>query len=245
MLHGLVTGNLASWYFTCAPTLARSHRVVLYDLRGHGASDRPRSGYTLDHHLGDLTAVSANLEPFALVGHSFGALVALRAALRVPHRITRLVLVEPPLDPPEGNVPWNPRALLSHPDGTPIPLAATARDRIHDTLDNTTLVADVRASARISDDDLAALARSGLPVTVVFGEDSPFSGAATRVVAALGPATTHVLPGGHALHLDATEALRRLLTEALADNTAPLDPQSDPGAPPTPVTPTTGEPVDG
>src|SRR5678815_1667039 len=37
MLHGLLIGSLASWYFTVAPALAPAHRCRLYDLRDHRA----------------------------------------------------------------------------------------------------------------------------------------------------------------------------------------------------------------
>ncbi|HWL88800.1 MAG TPA: alpha/beta fold hydrolase, partial [Polyangiaceae bacterium] len=40
-LHGLVMDNLSSWYFTVANVVAAFADVVLYDLRGHGLSDRP------------------------------------------------------------------------------------------------------------------------------------------------------------------------------------------------------------
>ena len=45
MLHGLLVGSLASWYFTSAPVLAEARRVRLFDLRGHGKSGRATSGY--------------------------------------------------------------------------------------------------------------------------------------------------------------------------------------------------------
>ena len=42
-----VTSNLAVWLFSgVADALAADFRVTLYDLRGHGASDRPPAGYT-------------------------------------------------------------------------------------------------------------------------------------------------------------------------------------------------------
>ena len=48
MLHGLLVGSLASWYFTAAPALASRHRVRMYDLRGHGRSAPARTGYDLE-----------------------------------------------------------------------------------------------------------------------------------------------------------------------------------------------------
>lgn len=71
MLHGLFVGSMASWYFTAAPALAESNRVLLYDLRGHGKSERARSGYDVRTMTADLEAVAdafAHDEKITLVG---------------------------------------------------------------------------------------------------------------------------------------------------------------------------------
>ena len=101
MLHGLLTGSMATWYFTAAPTLAETHSVHLFDLRGHGRSERVSSGYDTRTMGADLEAlVSLNGEtPIDLVGHSYGALVALHFTLKYPDRVRRLALVELPLPP--------------------------------------------------------------------------------------------------------------------------------------------------
>ena len=103
MIHGLLTGSSASWYFTCAPALAQQHRVLLYDLRGHGKSSRPEAGYdtaTLAEDLDGLLDAMQIRGPVSVVGHSYGALVATRFALAHPERVDRLALVEAPLPPP-------------------------------------------------------------------------------------------------------------------------------------------------
>ena len=79
-LHGLVMDNLSSWYFTVANRLARSEDVILYDLRGHGRSERPPSGYRVADLVADLDALLDALEidrSVALVGNSFGGLLAI------------------------------------------------------------------------------------------------------------------------------------------------------------------------
>ena len=82
MIHGLLLGSMASWYFTAAPALARRHRVRLYDLRGHGRSSIPATGYQLPSMAADLEALMSHLgmERVHLVGHSFGGRVALTSA---------------------------------------------------------------------------------------------------------------------------------------------------------------------
>ena len=101
MIHGMFLGNLASWYLSIAPTLAASHEVFLYDLRGHGKTERARSGYDLTTLTSDLQALidGWKLGPVDLVGHSYGALIALRFALDHPDRVRRVVAVEAPFPP--------------------------------------------------------------------------------------------------------------------------------------------------
>ena len=96
-LHGLIMDNLSSWYYTLANPIARSSRVLLYDLRGHGLSEQPASGYTLDDTVADLAALLDTLgieHPVYLAGNSFGGTVALAFARAFPARVAGLVMVE-------------------------------------------------------------------------------------------------------------------------------------------------------
>ncbi|MFC4912707.1 alpha/beta fold hydrolase [Actinomadura gamaensis] len=96
MLHGLFTGSAASWFFTVAPALARTRRVRLPDWRGHGLTERTPTGYDTATMADDLAALTADLPPFAIAGHSYGATVAVRFARAHPGRATALALVDPP-----------------------------------------------------------------------------------------------------------------------------------------------------
>lgn len=78
------------------PALAKSHRVITYDLRGHGRSEKPAAGpYDLPTFAKDLERLLAGLgvERTALVGWSMGASVAVAFAAQHPERVRRLVLV--------------------------------------------------------------------------------------------------------------------------------------------------------
>src|SRR3990170_3304011 len=69
---------------------------IALDLRGHGVSDRPEGPYDVATLVDDIeTALEAlDLPPrFALVGHSFGAALAVEYALRHPGKVERLVLI--------------------------------------------------------------------------------------------------------------------------------------------------------
>jgi len=95
MLHGL-TGNLAVWHLKMVPLLRNRFRLTTYDLRGHGHSDMPPTGYTTGDMAEDLRSImdALGIERAHLVGHSLGADIALHCALRYPQRVGKLVLVE-------------------------------------------------------------------------------------------------------------------------------------------------------
>src|SRR5690349_21171865 len=96
-LHGLIMDNLASFFYTIAPAVARRTDVVLYDLRGHGRTERPLDGYRIEDGVDDLVGVLDAVgieEPVHLVANSYGGTIALAAALRRPDRVAGLVLIE-------------------------------------------------------------------------------------------------------------------------------------------------------
>ena len=96
-LHGLIMDNLSSFYYTLAPAVAATTDTVLYDLRGHGRSERPLDGYRIEDGVDDLFAILDGLaitEPVHLVANSFGGTIALAAALSRPERIAGMVLIE-------------------------------------------------------------------------------------------------------------------------------------------------------
>jgi pimeloyl-ACP methyl ester carboxylesterase len=97
LIHGL-TGDMSIWFLAkTLPTLAEGFRATAYDLRGHGYTDAPPSGYTSLDHARDLLALLDELEiPSArLVGHSFGAVIAAHAAVIAPERVEAIVLSDP------------------------------------------------------------------------------------------------------------------------------------------------------
>ena len=97
MLHGLVIDNLSSWYYTLAHPLALVADVYLYDLRGHGRTDMPATGYSVDTNVDDLVALLDQWgidEPVHLFGNSFGGVVSLALAHRHPERVASLFLIE-------------------------------------------------------------------------------------------------------------------------------------------------------
>ena len=189
----------------------------------------------------DVLALTEDLPPFAVVGHSYGALLGLRLALDHPERVTALACVEPPLVAIRDRGPDGERDAPSvEAPGPERPGAGGAESGQSETerrlLTETTILADLRAEAPVTDDDLRAV---GVPLLFAFGDRSWCAPAAERVAAVRPDATVAVLPGGHALHLDARDDLAALLVGFL-DAVPPTATVSDTVA----VRPAPGETAD-
>ena len=94
-VHGLGT-SMAFWYFGIASVLAQHYRVILYDLRGHGKSAMPLTGYTMAHMLRDLRSLLDHLgvQKMHLVAHSMGARIALQYATTYPEQLETLTIAD-------------------------------------------------------------------------------------------------------------------------------------------------------
>jgi pimeloyl-ACP methyl ester carboxylesterase len=95
LVHGLAA-NRAFWYGAYALPLAKFFRITLFDLRGHGYSERPPSGYTCTDMAGDLAGLvdHLKLDRFMLVGHSYGGSVSVEYACNHSDRIDRLAILD-------------------------------------------------------------------------------------------------------------------------------------------------------
>jgi pimeloyl-ACP methyl ester carboxylesterase len=103
LLHGFPQTHLM-WRHVAAD-LAADHTVLVPDLRGYGASDKPADTgetYSKRTMAADVVAVARALghERFALAGHDRGALVAIRAGLDHPDAVSHLAILDvlPTLD---------------------------------------------------------------------------------------------------------------------------------------------------
>jgi len=222
MLHGLLVGNMSTWYWTAAPVLARTHRVILFDLRGHGRSGRPLGGYDGERMTRDLASVIDRVTdgPVALVGHSYGGYIALRFAVRHPERVCKIAAVEAPL-PPSSLVEM--RAFMSQ---TPAEILASlpavlrgaitggrrgARmvEGIRFLAQESSLVRDLEHTEDLPDDALRALR---CPLLAVYGTESSCRAAGARLLGLVPDAQLVALPGGHFLPLETPRALTDTLT---------------------------------
>jgi pimeloyl-ACP methyl ester carboxylesterase len=93
-VHGL-TAN-AFFFQSIVDRLALHHRVIAYDLRGRGDSDKPRTNYSVPIHAADLHALIEvlHLERPVLIGHSLGALITLYYAAHYSTPLSKLILVD-------------------------------------------------------------------------------------------------------------------------------------------------------
>ena len=96
LLHEM-GGTLESWDFVL-PLLSANRRVLRYDARGAGLSQKVRGQITVDTLVDDLAALLNALDvpgKVALGGVAVGGAVALRCAVRIPERIAALVVSSP------------------------------------------------------------------------------------------------------------------------------------------------------
>ncbi len=93
----LLHGYLDSWrsYEHLLPRLPRGTFAIVPSQRGHGASDKPASGYAPADFAADarLLLDALGIERAVVAGHSMGSYVAQRLALDAPARVAGLVLV--------------------------------------------------------------------------------------------------------------------------------------------------------
>jgi pimeloyl-ACP methyl ester carboxylesterase len=96
--------------------LVKSNRVIAYSRRYHWPNEKiePGADYSMTEHVNDLVALvdALELENPALVGHSYGGFIALLAAIGDPERLSRLILIEPPVIPLLIDDPPKPSQLL-------------------------------------------------------------------------------------------------------------------------------------
>jgi pimeloyl-ACP methyl ester carboxylesterase len=93
LVHGLGDDHRA-WRRVVAPLMLH-RRVILYDLRGHGATPLGEADGTLAQLGADLVGVldDAHVDRATIAGFSLGGTIAMRAAIDAPDRIAGLALI--------------------------------------------------------------------------------------------------------------------------------------------------------
>jgi 3-oxoadipate enol-lactonase len=93
LIHGL--GNDLHLWDAEVPALARHHRVLRFDVRGFGQSDKPPGPYSVGQFAEDVRLLfdACGVRDAHLVGLSMGGVIAQRFALDFPERVRSLVLI--------------------------------------------------------------------------------------------------------------------------------------------------------
>ncbi len=98
----LIHGIADSWHAfdLLLPYLDKSIRIIAPTLRGHGDSDKPKSGYDSKEMADDVSVLLRKLmiDKAVVLGASSGGLVARSIALRYPEMVSGLILVGSPLE---------------------------------------------------------------------------------------------------------------------------------------------------
>ena len=94
-IHG-IGGSMYGWRYQLAPLVAAGYRVVAFDNRGFGFSDRPAHGYGNAAYAQLVVSLldSLGISSAVLVGHSMGGAIAAEVALRYPDRVRGMVLID-------------------------------------------------------------------------------------------------------------------------------------------------------
>jgi 3-oxoadipate enol-lactonase len=98
-------GTLESWTLV-VPALAARRRVVRYDTRGAGLSEKIRGVLKIGTMTNDLMSLLDGLgitEKVALAGTAVGGAIALHTAVRFPHRVSAVIATSPAISIPEAS----------------------------------------------------------------------------------------------------------------------------------------------
>lgn len=229
-LHGLVMDNLSSWFFTLANPVAQKFDALVYDMRGHGYSDRPRTGYGVDDHREDLKALLDHVaedRKVILVGNSYGGLLALNFAREYADRVQGLVLVDAQVNDPS----WRAQMLAS------FSLEGTERDQMitanfqnwlgrgsdrkssrlaknaEDLIYKTSLLDDLRTSPLLDDADLSQITAQ---TYAIYGAESDILSTALKLSAELPHCDLKIQPNAsHSVLWEHTDIVKEWILDSI------------------------------
>ena len=217
LTHGY-SSTSAMWYGQ-VDALAKDHKLILWDMRGHGQSDYPDDpeAYSEALTVGDMAAIldAVGADRAIIGGLSLGGYMSLAFYRAHPERARALLIIDtgPGFKKDEARQAWNARAL------------STADRLDREGLDVLKSATRERAAARHRNARGLALAARGMltqrhagviellpdievPSLIVVGaDDTPFLAASDYMAAKIPGAQKVVIPAaGHAVNIDQPQA---------------------------------------
>ena len=250
LVHGF--GGAKEDFADHVPALARDHTVVVFDHRGHGASDKPTDpgAYSLERLETDVLEVAdaVGLDTFRLLGHSMGGMVSRRVPLRAPERVEALIMMDtvagpiPGFDPElmelaaevaftQGKVALKELLDMAELLETPAykqqlverPGYQEFVDRKWDDLSEIMWGAMTLAMARQPDDLPELVASLRCPLLALAGEQDPFCGPTQEIADAVDGAQFVLIPdAGHSPQIENPAAWIDALSAFLASVPTPV-----------------------
>ena len=222
----LLHGYTDSWFSfsRLLPLLPAGYHAYALSQRGHGDSERPVSGYTIDHFAADVAAFldTVGAARATLVGHSLSSLIARRVAETRPGHVARLVLVAAVATPVNAAALELREAVRRLADPVPEAFvrefqASTLHVPVPEPFFEQAVAESLKLPARVwqavadgfcAFDDAADLARIAAPTLILWGErDAYFPGEEQKRLAAAIPGArlTVYAETGHAPHWERPE----------------------------------------
>lgn len=86
------------WWDQIVPLLNENHRVITFDLLGHGGSEKPTNGYEIENQAAAIAAALNELgvSTATVVGHSLGGIVATSLREQASDLVDKVVLIDSP-----------------------------------------------------------------------------------------------------------------------------------------------------
>jgi pimeloyl-ACP methyl ester carboxylesterase len=213
--------------------LSRGHRLIVWDMRGHGRSDYPEdvAAYSEEATVTDMVAVldAAGVEEAVIGGLSLGGYMSLAFHLAHPSRVRALLIVDtgPGYKNDAAREAWNTSALstadrLGREGLAALQGASAERARsIHRNAEGLARAARgmlTQRDARV----ISSLAEIKVPSLVIVGaNDTPFLKASDYMAAKIPGAKLLIIPdAGHAANIDQPEAFNSAVLRFLQENAA-------------------------
>lgn len=96
LVHGYTDNGLC--WTDLALAMEKKYDCIMYDLRGHGLSDAPATGYSIEDNVSDIVGLikALKLSKPVIIGHSLGGSIAAVVAAQYPDIPQKVILIDPP-----------------------------------------------------------------------------------------------------------------------------------------------------